>query len=53
VTGSQEDQWPDATWAFDGGLNNHSRAAVRSMKELRLARYHRKEEGKDLEVTEN
>lgn len=28
----------DASWAFDGGLNNHSRAAVRQMKELRVAK---------------
>ncbi|KAL0071122.1 hypothetical protein AAF712_001680 [Marasmius tenuissimus] len=31
-------QWKDATWAFEGGLNNHSRAAVRRMKEFRVAR---------------
>lgn len=29
----------DATWAFDGGLNNHSRAAKRRMRELRVAKY--------------
>ncbi|KZP25296.1 hypothetical protein FIBSPDRAFT_918440 [Athelia psychrophila] len=29
----------DATWAFDGGLNNHSRAARRRMSELIVAKY--------------
>ena len=29
----------DATWAFNGGLNNHSRAATRRMRELRIAKY--------------
>lgn len=29
----------DATWAFNGGLNNHSRAAKRRVCELRLAKY--------------
>lgn len=29
--------WRDATWAFDGGLNNHSRAAKRRMRDLRIA----------------
>ncbi|KAH7916460.1 hypothetical protein BJ138DRAFT_1139789 [Hygrophoropsis aurantiaca] len=28
----------DASWAFGGGLNNHSRAAKRRMRELRVAR---------------
>jgi stearoyl-CoA desaturase (Delta-9 desaturase) len=28
----------DASWAFNGGLNNHSRAAKRKMVELRIAR---------------
>ncbi|KAH7925171.1 hypothetical protein BV22DRAFT_1105047 [Leucogyrophana mollusca] len=28
----------DASWAFGGGLNNHSRAAKRRMRELRIAR---------------
>ncbi|KAF5353664.1 hypothetical protein D9758_008688 [Tetrapyrgos nigripes] len=37
-----ESQWPDSTWAFEGGLNNHSRAAVRRMKEFRLGRYYTK-----------
>lgn len=32
------EKWRDATWAFDGGLNNHSRAAKRRMMELRVAR---------------
>jgi hypothetical protein len=27
----------DASWAFGGGLNNHSRAARRRMEELRVA----------------
>ncbi|KAF9261648.1 hypothetical protein L218DRAFT_869440 [Marasmius fiardii PR-910] len=31
-------QWEDATWAFEGGLNNHSRAAIKRMKEFRLAK---------------
>lgn len=29
----------DATWAFDGGLNNHSRAARRRLVELVVAKY--------------
>jgi len=29
----------DATWAFEGGLNNHSRSARRRMREFRLARF--------------
>ncbi|KAF5353846.1 hypothetical protein D9758_010555 [Tetrapyrgos nigripes] len=37
-----ESQWPDSTWAFEGGLNNHSRTAVRRMKDFRLGRYHTK-----------
>ncbi|KAJ7293006.1 fatty acid desaturase-domain-containing protein [Mycena rebaudengoi] len=28
----------DASWAFDGGLNNHSRSARRRMREFRIAR---------------
>uniref|UniRef100_A0A0W0FWH7 Cytochrome b5 heme-binding domain-containing protein n=1 Tax=Moniliophthora roreri TaxID=221103 RepID=A0A0W0FWH7_MONRR len=36
--GAERYKWPDATWAFEGGLNNHSRAATRRMKEFRLAR---------------
>ncbi|KAJ3986067.1 hypothetical protein F5890DRAFT_1506116 [Lentinula detonsa] len=31
-------KWRDASWAFDGGLNNHSRAACKRMKELRVAK---------------
>ncbi|KAG7095003.1 hypothetical protein E1B28_005797 [Marasmius oreades] len=31
-------EWKDATWAFEGGLNNHSRAAIKRMKEFRLAK---------------
>ncbi|KAJ4488495.1 hypothetical protein J3R30DRAFT_3436177 [Lentinula aciculospora] len=31
-------KWRDASWAFDGGLNNHSRAAVKRMKELVVAK---------------
>ncbi|KAF7303190.1 Stearoyl-CoA desaturase [Mycena kentingensis (nom. inval.)] len=30
-----------ASWAFDGGLNNHSRSARRRMKEYRVAKYSR------------
>jgi stearoyl-CoA desaturase (Delta-9 desaturase) len=37
-TDDQAEKWHDATWAFDGGLNNHSRAAKRRMVELRVAR---------------
>nr|GAT57421.1 stearoyl-CoA desaturase [Mycena chlorophos] len=29
----------DASWAFDGGLNNHSRSARRRMKEFRVAKF--------------
>ncbi|KIL00840.1 hypothetical protein PAXRUDRAFT_790237 [Paxillus rubicundulus Ve08.2h10] len=32
------ESWRDASWAFDGGLNNHSRAARRRMCELRVAK---------------
>jgi stearoyl-CoA desaturase (delta-9 desaturase) len=35
---SHSNSWPDATWAFGGGLNNHSRAARRRMQELRVAK---------------
>jgi len=28
----------DASWAFGGGLNNHSRAARQRMQELRVAK---------------
>jgi stearoyl-CoA desaturase (delta-9 desaturase) len=37
--GGVGEKWRDATWAFDGGLNNHSRAAKRRMRELRVARF--------------
>ena len=30
--------WHKADWAFNGGLNNHSRAAKRRMHELRVAK---------------
>ncbi|EPQ60464.1 hypothetical protein GLOTRDRAFT_135138 [Gloeophyllum trabeum ATCC 11539] len=30
--------WRDASWAFDGGLNNHSRAAKKRLREFRVAR---------------
>ena len=33
------DAWRDADWAFNGGLNNHSRAARKRMQELRVAYY--------------
>lgn len=39
TTSDSVEQWRDASWAFDGGLNNHSRAAKRRMAELRVARY--------------
>ncbi|KAJ7103215.1 hypothetical protein B0H15DRAFT_201371 [Mycena belliarum] len=31
----------EASWAFDGGLNNHSRSARRRMMEFRVARFQR------------
>ncbi|KAJ7161251.1 hypothetical protein C8R43DRAFT_880841 [Mycena crocata] len=31
----------DASWAFDGGLNNHSRSARRRMHEFRIAHFSR------------
>ncbi|KAJ7654837.1 hypothetical protein B0H17DRAFT_1163477 [Mycena rosella] len=31
----------EATWAFDGGLNNHSRSARKRMGEFRIARFQR------------
>lgn len=37
---SHSNGWSDASWAFGGGLNNHSRAARRRMQELRLAKIH-------------
>lgn len=30
--------WKQASWAFEGGLNNHSRAAKRRLGELVVAR---------------
>jgi len=33
-----DERWRDASWAFDGGLNNHSRAAKKRLAELRIAR---------------
>ncbi|KAF8971683.1 hypothetical protein BDZ97DRAFT_2024637 [Flammula alnicola] len=30
--------WHKADWAFNGGMNNHSRAARRQMRELRVAK---------------
>ncbi|KAF8899049.1 hypothetical protein BD779DRAFT_1607641 [Infundibulicybe gibba] len=35
---SQGERLLDASWAFGGGLNNHSRAARKRMQELRVAR---------------
>ncbi|KDR81085.1 hypothetical protein GALMADRAFT_153433 [Galerina marginata CBS 339.88] len=32
------DAWHQADWAFSGGMNNHSRAARRRMRELRVAK---------------
>ncbi|KAF8554358.1 hypothetical protein OG21DRAFT_1100299 [Imleria badia] len=32
------ESWKDASWAFSGGLNNHSRAAKRRMCGLRVAK---------------
>ncbi|KAL0565346.1 hypothetical protein V5O48_016675 [Marasmius crinis-equi] len=31
-------EWKDATWAFEGGLNCHTRAAIHRMREYRVAR---------------
>ncbi|TFL03679.1 hypothetical protein BDV98DRAFT_564618 [Pterulicium gracile] len=31
--------WRDATWAFRGGLNQHTRAARKQMREMRIARW--------------
>ncbi|TCD71194.1 hypothetical protein EIP91_012144 [Steccherinum ochraceum] len=36
----EADLWKEATWAFDGGMNQHSRAAKRQMRELIVARLH-------------
>lgn len=38
VTKLEGGLWRDASWAFDGGLNKHSRSAKRRLMELRLAR---------------
>ncbi|KAF4612235.1 hypothetical protein D9613_004217 [Agrocybe pediades] len=35
---TEVDALPKTDWAFNGGLNNHSRAARRRMKELRVAK---------------
>jgi stearoyl-CoA desaturase (Delta-9 desaturase) len=29
----------DGTWAFNGGLNNHSRGANKRMRAMRVAKY--------------
>ncbi|KAI0726911.1 fatty acid desaturase-domain-containing protein [Fomitopsis betulina] len=34
-----DDVWKEAGWAFHGGMNNHSRAARRRMRELRVAKF--------------
>jgi stearoyl-CoA desaturase (delta-9 desaturase) len=36
--GKNDEAWRDASWAFHGGLNNHSRAAKRRMREMRIAK---------------
>ena len=38
--GDETTLWKEATWAFDGGMNQHSRAAKRHMRELIVARLH-------------
>jgi len=38
-TDNENTEARDATWAFDGGLNNHSRAAKKRMLALRVAKY--------------
>ncbi|KAG5647744.1 hypothetical protein DXG03_008467 [Asterophora parasitica] len=38
ATTKQQGQTLDASWAFGGGLNNHSRAAKRQMRSLRVAK---------------
>lgn len=35
---NDNDKWREASWAFYGGLNVHSRAARRRMAELRIAK---------------
>lgn len=37
-TNDDDDKWREASWAFFGGLNVHSRAARRRMAELRIAK---------------
>ncbi|KAG5637648.1 hypothetical protein H0H81_003725 [Sphagnurus paluster] len=37
----EKDKCLDASWAFGGGLNNHSRAAKRQMRALRVAKIQR------------
>ena len=37
--------WKQATWAFGGGLNNHSRAAKRRLEELVVAHFLEQVEG--------
>ncbi|EPS96663.1 hypothetical protein FOMPIDRAFT_1130006 [Fomitopsis schrenkii] len=34
-----DDAWKEADWAFHGGMNKHSRAARRQMRELRVAKF--------------
>ncbi|KAL1722203.1 hypothetical protein EV715DRAFT_270635 [Schizophyllum commune] len=36
---SKREETIDATWAFEGGLNNHSWPARRGMRELRVAKF--------------
>ncbi|KAJ7040291.1 hypothetical protein C8F04DRAFT_1083068 [Mycena alexandri] len=36
-----QQEFIEASWAFDGGLNNHSRSARRRMREFRVARFQR------------
>ncbi|KAI4528276.1 hypothetical protein K525DRAFT_291292 [Schizophyllum commune Loenen D] len=36
---SKREETVDATWAFEGGLNNHSWPARRGMRELRVAKF--------------
>ncbi|CAL1694421.1 unnamed protein product [Somion occarium] len=38
--GEPDETWKKATWAFEGGLNKHTRAAKRHMRELVVARLH-------------
>jgi len=32
------EEWKDASWAFSGGLNKHSRIAYRQLRELAVGR---------------